>query len=111
MKDLLRHKDFIGSVHLSADDEVFYGKIEGINDLVTFEGQSVQALKQAFQEAVDDYLKICEDVGKPALKSYKGSFNVRIPRELHRKSVEKALMSGISLNQLVQRALEKELSQ
>lgn len=110
MKDRLRHKNFIGSVHFSADDEIFYGRIEGITDLVTFEGESVQELKRAFEEAVEDYLNICEEVGKPAYKSFKGSFNVRIPRELHRKSVEKALMSGISLNQLVQRALEKEIS-
>jgi predicted HicB family RNase H-like nuclease len=58
-----------------------------------------------------DYLQLCERIGKPALKSYKGSFNVRIPQKLHRQSVQKALMSGISLNQLIQKALEKEVSQ
>jgi predicted HicB family RNase H-like nuclease len=111
MKDVMQYKNFIGSVHFSAGDEIFYGKIEGINDLITFEGKSVKKLKKAFEEAVDDYLQLCAKVAKPALKSYKGSFNVRIPQELHRKSVQKALMSGISLNQLVQEALEKELSQ
>ena len=79
LKDRLRHQNFIGSVHFSADDEIFYGRIEGITDLVTFEGESVQALKRAFEEAVEDYLNICEEVGKPAYKSFKGSFKVRIP--------------------------------
>jgi len=111
MKDIIQYKKFIGSVHFNADDEAFYGKIEGIDDLVTFEGESVKALKIAFKEAVEDYLALCKKVGKRALKSYRGSFNVRIPAELHRKSVRKALISGISMNQLVQRALEKELSQ
>ena len=111
MKDMLKYKNFIGSVHFSGDDDIFYGKIEGINDLVTFEGSDVKELKKAFKEAVEDYSALCEQVGKPALKSYKGSFNVRIPTELHRKSVQKALMHRISLNQLVQRALEKETSQ
>ena len=110
MKDVLQYKNFIGSVHFNADDEIFYGKIEGINDLVTFEGESVKKLKKAFVDAVEDYLQLCEKVGKPALKSYKGSFNVRIPRELHRRTVQKAMMSGISLNQLIQKALEKEVS-
>ena len=87
MKDVLKYKEFIGSVHFSGSDEVFHGKIEGINDLVTFEGESVQTLKKAFKEAVDDYLRLCEQVGKPAVKSFKGSFNVRISKELHRKSV------------------------
>ena len=110
MKNVMKYNSFIGSVHFSADDEIFYGKVEGINDLVTFEGDSVIKLKKAFEEAVEDYLQFCEQIGKPALKSYKGSFNVRIPQELHRKSVQKALISGISLNQFVQKALEKELS-
>jgi predicted HicB family RNase H-like nuclease len=111
MKDVLKYKQFIGSVHFSAADESFYGKIEGIHDLITFEGESVEKLKAAFHEAVDDYLHLCKEVGKPALKSFKGSFNVRIPQDLHRRSAQKALMSGISLNQLVQKALEKEVSQ
>lgn len=93
-------------MHFSAKDEIFFGRIEGINDLVTFEGENVKQLKSAFQEAVNDYLELCDQAGKPVTKSYKGSFNVRIPRELHRKSAEKALLSGISLNQLVQKALE-----
>jgi predicted HicB family RNase H-like nuclease len=67
MKDVMQYKNFIGSVHFNADDEIFYGKIEGINDLVTFEGESVKKLKKAFEEAVEDYLQLCEQVGKPAL--------------------------------------------
>ncbi|MEJ2222054.1 MAG: type II toxin-antitoxin system HicB family antitoxin [Desulfobacterales bacterium] len=89
MKDVLQYKNFIGSVNFNADDEIFYGKIEGINDLVTFEGESVKKFKQAFEEAVEDYLQLCEQVGKPALKSYKGSFNVRIPQELIAKQSKK----------------------
>ncbi|MDD4972161.1 MAG: hypothetical protein PHT07_22265 [Paludibacter sp.] len=53
MKDVLNYKGFIGSVHFSADDNVFYGKVEGINDLVTFEGESLKGLTDAFQYAVD----------------------------------------------------------
>jgi predicted HicB family RNase H-like nuclease len=111
MKNKMQYKDFIGSVNYSADDETFYGKIEGVNDLVTYEGDSVKEIKRAFEEAVNDYIALCERVGKPILKSYKGSFNVRIPQELHQKSAQKALLAGISLNQFVQKALEKELSQ
>ncbi len=110
MKDVLRHDDFIGSVHFSAEDDCFFGKIEGINDLVTFEGRDVGELKLAFQEAVDDYISLCGRFNKPLQKSYKGSFNVRIDQELHKKAVQKSLILGISLNQLVQRAIEKEVS-
>jgi predicted HicB family RNase H-like nuclease len=110
MKDVLRHEGFFGSVHFSAEDECFFGKIEGINDLVTFEGQDINKLKLAFQEAVADYKALCEQQQKPLLKSYKGSFNVRIDQELHLKAVQRSLILGISLNQLVQRAIEKEVN-
>ena len=74
MKDIIKYKDFIGSVHFSSEDEVFFSKIEGINDLVTFEGTSVRELKEAFQETVEDYLSLCQELGKNPHKSYKGSF-------------------------------------
>ena len=109
MKDILKYKDFIGSVHFNADDEIFFGKIEGINDLISFEGESVKELLSSFREAVDDYINICKLNKKPIYKSYKGSFNIRISPSLHRKAVEKALSLGIPLNQLVQKAIEKEL--
>jgi predicted HicB family RNase H-like nuclease len=109
MKDVLNYKYFLGSVHFSNEDECFFGRIEGIDDLVTFEGQDVQTLKKSFHEAVEDYIELCKLTDKPLLKSYKGSFNIRISPQLHKKAVQKSLMLGISLNQLVQQAIEKEV--
>ncbi len=60
-KDLITYKGFYGSVNYSAADEVFYGKIEGVTDLVTFEGKSVIALQSAFQESVDTYVNTVKD--------------------------------------------------
>ena len=109
MKDVLNHKGFLGSVHFSAEDECFFGKIEGIDDLVTFEGQDVKVIKKSFRKAVEDYIELCKITKKPLLKSYKGSFNIRIAPDLHKKAVQKSLMLGISLNQLVQKAIEREV--
>ena len=109
MKNILKYEGFIGSVHYSAADECFFGKIEGIDDLITFEGRDVAGLKNAFHEAVEDYKTLCIEAGKPLLKSYMGSFNIRISPELHKKAVRKSLLLGISLNQLVQRAIEEEV--
>jgi predicted HicB family RNase H-like nuclease len=64
MKDFLLYKDYIGSVHFNAVDEVFFGKIEGIDDLVSFEGVSVSELKKSFEEAVEDYIEICRENNK-----------------------------------------------
>jgi len=110
MKDILTYKNFIGSVHFSAEDKVFHGKIEGISDLVTFEGQTVAELIKAFHEAVNDYIELCKEAGKEPERPFKGSFNVRIPSDLHRKAAKKATLMGISLNQLVQKALEDKVA-
>ena len=64
MKDVIAYKNYIGSVHYSAEDEIFFGKIEGINDLISFEGSSVAELKDFFKDAVEDYIEICELNGK-----------------------------------------------
>lgn len=109
MKDKLKYKEFIGSVHYSAEDEVFYGKVEGINDLVSFEGNTVNKLKTAFKEAVDDYADLCDEVDKDIFKSFKGSFNVRVNPELHSKLFELALLEGKTLNQFVKEAIEMKV--
>jgi predicted HicB family RNase H-like nuclease len=108
MKDLLSYKGMYGSVHFSAADSVFYGKLEMIGDLVTFEGKNVDELKKAFVDAVEDYLTICRQTEKDPLKPFKGSFNVRIPPQVHQETYEAALRLGMSLNQYVQKAIEDE---
>lgn len=109
MTDKLRFKDFIGSVHFSSEDEVFYGRIEGINDLVTFEGSTVSKLKKAFKDAVTDYIELCNETGKEVFRSFKGTFNVRLNPELHSKAFEHAILEGITLNQFVKEAIENKL--
>ena len=109
MKDFLEYKGFIGSVHFSADDKIFHGKIEGIHGLITFEGATVEELEKGFQYMVDEHIKDCEEEGIPVEKSYKGSFNIRISPDLHRRAAQTAIRRGLSLNQLVSEALTKEL--
>jgi len=69
MKDCLQHKGYNGTVQFSTNDKVFFGKLEGINDLVTFEGNNVSALESSFIEAVEDYLETCKELGKEPKKT------------------------------------------
>lgn len=109
MKNALIYKGFIGTVSFSSDDRIFYGKIEGIDDLVTFEGSTVEELESAFRYMVDQHIEDCEKEGKSAEKSYKGVFNVRISSKLHKKASHAAIKKGITLNQMIKQALEKAL--
>jgi predicted HicB family RNase H-like nuclease len=105
MKNALTYKNYIGTVEFDGENELFFGSVYGINDLITFEGQSVSELKRAFEEAVDDYLETCKSIGKEPNKIYKGSFNVRVTTELHRQSALLAAQKKISLNDFVKWAL------
>lgn len=109
MNDILQYNNFFASVHFSAEDEVFHGKILGINDLISFEGDSVKKLKQAFQEAVEDYLETCEAIGKEPEKTYKGSFNVRVSSTLHKEAALFAAVHDMTLNEFVKLALSYTL--
>ena len=64
MTDGMEYKGYIGSVRYSDEDEIFHGKLQGIRDLVTYEGTDVASLKRSFQEAVDEYLAECKKRGK-----------------------------------------------
>jgi predicted HicB family RNase H-like nuclease len=105
MENALTYKEYIGTVSYSNEDEVFYGKIHGINDLVTFEGTTVKKLKASFEESVDDYLATCEELGKAPDKTFKGSFNIRITSDLHRKASLIASQKSVSLNDFIKNAI------
>jgi predicted HicB family RNase H-like nuclease len=105
MTDTLEYKNYFANVYFNAEDDVFYGKIIGINGLVSFEGTTVKEIKKAFHEAVEDYLETCKLVGKDPDKTYKGTFNVRIPTALHRGAVRYAAIKNITLNDLVKQAI------
>ena len=110
MKDIIKYKGFIGSVHYAAEDRVFYGKIEGVNDLITFEGSSVDELEEGLKFMVDEHIKDCTNKNIPIEKSYKGNLNIRLSPELHKKAAHNATLKGISINQYINDAIRNEVS-
>lgn len=106
----MNYKGFIGSVAFSEEDNVFFGKIEGIDGLVNFEGDNVSELKKAFHEAVDDYLAFCEEHGIEPQKTYSGSLNVRLTPSIHSQVAMLAKKAGISINAFIKDAVEKKVA-
>ncbi len=105
MNNILEYKGYYTKVEYSVEDQVLYGKIEGIKDLVNFESESLDAVEEEFHKAVDDYLALCEDLGESPDKPYKGVFNVRISPELHKKASIMADKKGETLNAFVADAI------
>lgn len=107
----MNYKGYYGSVNFDADDLVFYGKLEFINSLISYEGETAKEIDAAFKEAVDDYVETCIARGIEPEKPFKGSLNIRIGRDLHEKAARIAKEIGCSsLNEFIKQALDHEIA-
>lgn len=105
--NVMKYKGQLGSIEHDLDQGILYGKLLFINDLVTYEAESLRGLESEFRISVDEYLADCERMGIPPNRPFKGSFNIRIGRELHQQLAMKAAEDGLGLNEAVQRAVEE----
>ena len=110
MSQVLTYNGYTGSMEFSVEDNCLYGRILGISDLISYEGETISELKEDFENAVDDYLALCAEIGKEPQREYRGTFNVRISSELHRKAAIEAAKEKQSLNWVVGKAIELYLS-
>jgi len=111
MNDMMQYKDYFGSIHYNDEDKIFYGQVEYIRSLISFEGENVASLRASFEEAVDDYLDLCEEKGIERELPFNGSFNVRIGSQLHRHAALFAQHRGVNLNKVMTDALERYLKE
>lgn len=111
MSNYINYKGYTGNIEFSEEDAIFHGRVMGIKSLISYEGDSVTAILADFHNAIDEYLEFCAGKGIQPEKPYKGSFNVRINSELHRKAAITASAYGISLNALVEKAILQTVSE
>ena len=104
---MLEYKGYIGT--LEAEDGVFFGRVAGLRDVITFEGSTFAEVEQAFQESVDDYLAFCAERGEPPDRPYSGRIPLRVSPETHRRAAMHAQSEGVSLNQWIARRIESGL--
>ena len=77
----MNYKGYVAKVEFDPEDHIFVGYIIGIRDVVGFHGESVEELETAFQEAVDNYLDACKELGQKPNKPYSGNLMLRVPAE------------------------------
>lgn len=101
------YKGYTAKIEYSAEDGCLIGRLLGINDIITFEGESVEEIHKAFEEAVDDYLDFCAKAGHAPQKPYSGKIMLRVPPEAHARLAAQSEISGKSINALVVEALHQ----
>ncbi len=107
MTNTMIYQGYSARIEYDDEDGLFTGRIAGITDSVSFHADTVEDLRAAFHEAVDDYLETCTRIGKEPQKAYSGQVMFRISPEVHRKAALAAELSGKSLNQWAEEALDK----
>lgn len=108
MKNRLEYKGYLGEFSYEEGDEEMHGTVLNLREVIHFRGASLAELRQSLQASVEDYLARCAEEGRSPEKPYTGRFVVRLDPDLHRRISARAQASGMSLNQWVNQALERE---
>ena len=105
MSNAMSYKGYSARVEYDDGDGIFTGRIAGIRDGVGFHADTVEGLREAFREAVEDYLETCAKIGKEPQRAYSGQMMFRVNPEVHRKAALAAELAGKSLNQWAEEVL------
>ena len=103
----MEYKGYFTKVEFDDEANIFHGEVINLRDVITFQGETVDELRQAFHDSVDDYLEFCAERGEEPEKPYSGKFIVRVEPELHKNIVIEARRDGKSLNAWVHDTLVK----
>ena len=104
---MMTYKGYGAKVEFDDDAMIFHGEVIGIRDVVTFQGKTVNELKKAFHDSVDDYLDMCQSRGEEPEKPFSGKFVVRVSPDVHRKMYMAAKKAGQSINAWLNMTLQK----
>ena len=107
MSNVMSHRGYQARIDYDDDDGIFTGRLAGIRDGVGFHADTVEALREAFHEAVEDYLETCARIGKEPQRAYSGQMMFRVNPEVHRRAAVAAELAGKSLNQWAEDVLGK----
>ena len=105
----MTYKGYSAKVTFDADAEVLHGQVVGLRDVITFQADSVEGVKDGFRDSVDDYLAWCAELGQEPERAYAGRFLVRMEPDLHRDLAVAAERAGESINAFVVACLEREI--
>jgi predicted HicB family RNase H-like nuclease len=107
MTNSMTYKGYSARIAYNDEDGIFTGQVAGIRDGIGFHAETVEALREAFHEAIDDYIETCRTIGKEPQKAYSGQMMFRVNPDVHRKAALAAELSGKSLNQWAEEVLDQ----
>jgi predicted HicB family RNase H-like nuclease len=107
----MSHKGYTARIEFDERDDIFVGRILGLRAIISFHGETVEELRKAFEQAIDDYLAECAEKGVSPEKPASGRLLLRLPPEVHGRAMVVAQAAGKSLNQWVADTLERAVTE
>jgi len=107
---LFHYKNYLGSIEINLNEKCLHGKLMFVNDLVTYEAQTIKTLEKEFHSAIDDYLATCKKLKREPMRPFRGSLNVRIGEELHKNIATTAALHNMTINEYIKTALQNQLA-
>lgn len=106
----MQYKGYTASIRFEEEAKLLFGEIVGIADTVFFEAESVEGFINAFHDAVDDYLLLCQEEGREPDKPFNGKILFRCDSDLHRAAVQAAEAKSMTLNQWLIGAVSRQVA-
>ncbi len=105
MGNILHYKGYIGSVEIAEDEAILFGNVQGIREKLEYRAKDAEVLIERFRQVIDDYLENCVQTGCNPEIPYKGSLNIRISPDLHRRLAIYAIRHKTTINRTIGRIL------
>ncbi|NDV27219.1 type II toxin-antitoxin system HicB family antitoxin [Desulfovibrio sp. JC010] len=107
----IQYKGYLGKFDYDPEADIFHGEVINLKDVITFQGRSIDELKTALAESVEDYLDFCREEDEEPEKPYSGKIHLRLKPELHREAASAAAISGKSLNAWISDTLTERVKE
>lgn len=104
---MMTYKGYLARIAFDEEASLFHGEVINIRDVITFQGQSVDELRQAFADSVEDYLAFCAERREAPDQPFSGRLTVRLSPEQHRQVILAAEKAGKGIEQWIAEVLEQ----
>ncbi|KWE46227.1 antitoxin HicB [Burkholderia ubonensis] len=99
MTNAMNYKGYFARIEFDGRDSIFVGHVLGVDDKISFHGETVGDLIHDFHASVDHYLEDCRRAGRQPQKPASGKLMLRIDPEIHARIGIAAAVAGESINQ------------
>jgi predicted HicB family RNase H-like nuclease len=107
MINFMSYKGYTASMIFDVEDKIIIGRVQDVDDIISFHGESVSDFESNFHAAIEGYLAASKKLGSPPEKPASGKVMLRIAPDVHAAALKAAARNGTSLNKWAESALGK----